>query len=254
MVPKRKVEEKDIHPLLKLIDRQNLPQHIAIIMDGNGRWAKSRGLKRIEGHKAGIEGVRSAVEASSELGIKFLTLYAFSVENWKRPQGEVRGLFELLDRYLDKEYKKLEENKIRFKAMGRLQDLPSKTKKHLSAVEEKTKEYDGLTLTLALSYGGRTEICDAVNKIIDEMDNGKVKGKITDESFRNFLYCPELPDPDLLIRTSGEYRLSNFLLWQIAYTEIIILDTLWPDFRKEHLYEAVLDYQKRERRYGGITE
>jgi len=186
MVPKRKLEEKDIHPLLKLIDRQNLPQHIAIIMDGNGRWAKSRGLKRIEGHKAGIEGVRSAVEASSELGIKFLTLYAFSVENWKRPQSEVRSLFELLDRYLDKEFKKIEENKIRFKAMGRLHDLPSKTKKHLSVVEEKTRDYNGLTLTLALSYGGRTEICDAVNKILDEEEKGKYKEKITDENLEKF--------------------------------------------------------------------
>ena len=246
--------DKKPHPLLKLIDRQRLPKHVAIIMDGNGRWAKARGLARIEGHKAGIDAVRAAVDAAQEMGVSFLTLYAFSVENWKRPVTEVKGLFHLLDHYLASERKKIEEKGIRFRTLGRIADLPKRTRLRLQDLEERTRGHKGLTLTLALSYGGRTEICDAVNKILGKARMGELASEVTEETIQRHLYAPDLPDPDLLIRTSGEFRISNFLLWQIAYAELIILDTLWPDFRKEHFYEAILDYQRRERRYGGLVE
>jgi len=242
------------HPLARLIDRSRLPRHVAIIMDGNGRWAKARGLARIEGHKSGINAVKAAVEAAEEIGIPFLTLYAFSVENWKRPETEVRALFKLLEHYLDREKKKLEGGKIRFKTIGRTADLPPKVRAKLGELSEKTKNVNGLTLTLALSYGGRSEICDAVRKIVEEAKRGKLGGEVTEETIQQHLYAPDLPDADLLIRTSGEFRISNFLLWQVAYTELMILDTLWPDFNKDHFYEALLDYQRRERRYGGIVD
>lgn len=251
---KSKQEGRGEHPLLKLIDTNKIPAHVAIIMDGNGRWAKSRGLARIEGHKAGIEGVKAAVEAAQEVGVKYLTLYAFSVENWKRPESEVKELFNLLDHYLEKEKEKIEEEQIRFRTIGRLNDLPKKTKKNLEDVQNKTMNHKGLILTFALSYGGRAEICDAIGKMIGKAKMGEFSSEVTEDIVQKYLYAPDLPDPDLLIRTSGEYRISNFLLWQIAYTEIIILDVLWPDFRPEHFYEAVLDYQRRERRYGGVSE
>lgn len=244
---------KEIHPLARLIDPQKVPNHVAIIMDGNGRWAKQRGLPRIEGHKAGIEAVKQAVEAAQEINVNFLTLYAFSVENWKRPQSEIKGLFELLEKYLDSESGRIEKEKIRFKTIGRIGDLPEKICRKLNDIENKTKDNDGLTLTLALSYGGRAEIVDAVKKIVRKVKEGE-DIEIDEEVIRNNLYKPEIPDPDLLIRTSGEYRISNFLLWQIAYSEIVILDVFWPDFKKSHFLEAVLDYQRRERRYGGISE
>ena len=250
----QKQESMTEHPLLKLVDINKIPRHVAIIMDGNGRWAKSRGLARIEGHKAGIEGVKAAVEAAQEIGVNFLTLYAFSVENWKRPEREVRDLFNLLDSYLEKEKNRIEKEDIRIKTIGRLNDLPKKTRKNLEEVQNKTINHKGLTLTFALSYGGRTEICDAVNKMLSKAKLGEFSSEVNEEIFRKFLYFPDIPDPDLLIRTCGEYRISNFLLWQIAYTEIIILDVLWPDFRKDHFFEAVLDYQRRERRYGGVLE
>jgi undecaprenyl diphosphate synthase len=242
------------HPLARLIDRQRLPKHIAIIMDGNGRWAKARGLARIEGHKSGIDAVKASVEAAQEIGIPYLTLYAFSVENWKRPETEVRALFQLLEHYLGSEKKKLEGGKIRFKTIGRMADLPKRVRARLEDLAEKTKNVDGLTLTLALSYGGRSEICDAVKKIVEKVKSGKFDEEISEAAIQKHLYAPDLPDADLLIRTSGEYRISNFLLWQIAYTELMILDTLWPDFGKDHFYEAILDYQRRERRYGGILD
>jgi undecaprenyl diphosphate synthase len=242
----------DPHPLIKLIDRQRLPKHVAIIMDGNGRWAKARGLARIEGHKSGIDAVKAAVEAAQEIGIPYLTLYAFSVENWKRPETEVKALFQLLEHYLNSERKKLEEGRLRFRTIGRTSDLPKRVQTRLAELGEKTKNVEGLTLTLALSYGGRSEICDAVKKIVDKAKGGMLEGEISEETIQKHLYAPDLPDADLLIRTSGEFRISNFLLWQIAYTELMILDTLWPDFRKDHFYEAILDYQRRERRYGGI--
>lgn len=249
-----KQEGKSEHPLLKLVDLSKIPAHVAIIMDGNGRWAKSRGLARIEGHKAGIEAVKAAVEAAQEIGVKYLTLYAFSVENWKRPEKEVRELFNLLDTYLEKEKEKIEEEEIRIRTIGRLNDLPKKTKKNLEEIQNKTINSRGLTLTFALSYSGRAEICDAIKRMIDKAKMGEFNSEVKEEIVRKYLYAPDLPDPDLLIRTSGEYRISNFLLWQIAYTEIIILDVLWPDFRQEHFYEAVLDFQRRERRYGGVSE
>ncbi len=251
---KLKQEGKTEHPLLKLIDQKKIPAHVAIIMDGNGRWAKSRGLERIEGHRAGIEGVKAAVEAAQETGVRYLTLYAFSVENWKRPESEVKELFNLLDHYLEKEKNRIEEEQIRFRTIGRLTDLPQKTRKNLEEVQERTINHKGLTLTFALSYGGRAEICDAISKIVDKAKMGEFNSEVTEKTVQKYLYAPDLPDPDLLIRTSGEYRISNFLLWQIAYTEIIILDVLWPDFRQEHFYEALLDYQRRERRYGGVSE
>ena len=240
------------HPLIRLVDQNNVPAHVAIIMDGNGRWAKARGYPRIEGHRAGIEAVKSAVQAAQDLGVKYLTLYAFSVENWKRPEAEVKALFQLLRRFLKSQAKRMEETKVRFRSIGRRQDLPKDVRALLDRFEEETKNATGLTLTLALSYGGRTEIADACSLLVADAVKSGRSGPVTTDMIAARLYAPDLPDPDLLIRTSGEFRVSNFLLWQIAYAEITILDVFWPDFKKEHFYEAVLDYQRRERRYGGI--
>jgi len=246
-------EKPDPHPLLRLVDPERVPVHVAIIMDGNGRWAKARGFPRIEGHRAGIEAVRQAVSAASNLGIRYLTLYAFSVENWKRPAAEVRALFRLLQQFLKSEAKNIEKNRIRFRTIGRTGDLPRPVQTLLSSLEARTKDSGSCTLTLALSYGGRNEIADACEGIVQEALAGRRSGRVTEDDVTRHLYAPDLPDPDLLIRTSGEYRVSNFLLWQIAYTELAILDIYWPDFKEEHLYEAVLDYQRRERRYGGVS-
>ncbi len=225
----------------------DLPKHIAIIMDGNGRWAKQRNLPRIEGHKAGIEAVRSTVEGCAELGIKYLSLFAFSSENWKRPKDEIFALMNLLNIYLDKELPTMQKNNISFHTIGRIEELDLEIQKKLKYTEEVTRKNRGLNLYLALNYSGRVEILDAVKKII-----GNPPKDLNEETFKNFLYDPKLPEPDLLIRTSGEFRISNFYLWQIAYTEIYITDVFWPDFRKENLIEAIRDYQKRERRFGGI--
>jgi len=230
-----------------------IPRHIAIIMDGNGRWAQKRGLPRIVGHKTGVESVREVVRVASELGVEYLTLYTFSKENWKRPKDEVMGLMNLLKRLLRMEVEELNRNNVRIKAIGRLQDLPDEVLKELERARRLTENNDGLKLYLALSYGGRAEIVDAFKKAFRKWEEGKLTpDSINEETFREFLYDPELPDPDLLIRTSGEMRVSNFMLWQIAYSEIYVTPTLWPDFRREELLKAIEDYSKRERRFGGI--
>ena len=250
--PKRPPEKPEPHPLIRLIDTARVPAHVAIIMDGNGRWARARGLPRIEGHRAGIEAVKAAVAAAQDLRVRYLTLYAFSVENWKRPEAEIRALFQLLRRFLKAETPRILREGIRFCSIGRRQDLPKDVQSLLEGLEPKTREAPGMTLTLALSYGGRTEIADACTRIVEASRSGRPPGPVTPEEVAANLYAPDLPDPDLLIRTSGEFRVSNFLLWQIAYAEIAILDVFWPDFGKPQFYEAVLDYQRRERRYGGI--
>ncbi len=236
---------KNAKDLKRLIDPSKLPEHIAIIMDGNGRWALKRNKARIEGHKAGIKAVEEVIEASRRLGIKFLTLYSFSKENWGRPKEEVCALMRLLYTYLGKEWKNLMKYKIRLNAIGNLDDLPYYVRRRLRTVMEKTKNNDEMVLTLALSYGGRDEILRAVNKILKEG-----RKEVSEEEFRKFLDTSEIPDPDLLIRTSGEMRISNFLLYQLAYTELYITDKYWPDFRKADFYRAIIDYQKRERRFG----
>lgn len=230
-----------------------LPRHVAIIMDGNGRWAKMRNLPRIEGHINGIESVREVVETTRELNIPYLTLYAFSKENWQRPEGEVKRLIELLDIYLEKELPLLMKNDIRFLAIGEIDDFPRNTKTNILKVMEETKRNSSLTLTIALSYSGRREIVRAVREIMRDLKSGIIED-IDEHTFRNYLYTKDIPDPDLLIRTSGERRLSNFLLYQMAYTELYITDTLWPDFRKKEYLEALLDYSKRERRFGQVRE
>jgi undecaprenyl diphosphate synthase len=227
-----------------------LPAHIAVIMDGNGRWAAQRHLPRVEGHRAGIDAVRDTVETGARLGIDVLTLYAFSVENWKRPASEVGTLMGLLKRYLRSELHMLLDNNIRFHVIGRIEELSADIQEELQTAMQRTATNSGMRFNIALNYGGRTEILDAVKRVIDE---GLRPHEVTEESFANLLYTAGQPDPDLLIRTSGEMRVSNFLLWQIAYAEIYVTDTLWPDFRRRHLLEAVLAYQKRERRYGGIN-
>ena len=230
-----------------------IPRHIAIIMDGNGRWARKRGLPRIVGHKTGVESVREVVRVASELGVEYLTLYTFSKENWKCPKEEVMGLMNLLKRLLRMEVEELNRNNVRIKAIGRLQDLPDEVLKELERARRLTENNDGLKLYLAISYGGRAEIVDAFKKALKKWEEGELTpDSIDEESFREFLYDPELPDPDLLIRTSGEMRVSNFMLWQIAYSEIYVTPTLWPDFRREELLKAIEDYSKRERRFGGI--
>jgi len=236
--------------LVKKLDFSRLPRHVAIIMDGNGRWAKKRMLPRIEGHRAGAKSVRKVVETCARLGIKFLTLYAFSKENWKRPKKEVATLWKLLEDYLKKEDKVLVKNRFRLRFIGQIEAIPASARRELERVEELTKDNKNLTLILALNYGGRDEIVGAVKKMFEEKDFDV--DSLDEEKFSRYLYTNHIPDPDLLIRTSGEFRVSNFLLWQIAYSEIWVTQDLWPDFRKKQLLQALVDYQKRERRFGDI--
>jgi undecaprenyl diphosphate synthase len=237
--------------LARQVNFARLPQHIAVIMDGNGRWAAQRHLPRVEGHRAGIDSVRDIVESSARLGIKVLTLYAFSVENWKRPVTEVSTLMSLLKRYLRLELNTLLSNNIRFGVIGREDELDPDVRGELQMAEEKTARNTGMLFNIALNYGGRAEIVEAARRAIS---SGIPAADLDEQQFGNLLYTAGQPDPDLLIRTSGEMRVSNFLLWQIAYAEIWVTDTLWPDFRKRHLLEAILAYQKRDRRYGGIKQ
>ena len=232
------------------LTKENLPRHVAIIMDGNGRWAKRQGLKRYQGHEKGADTVRMVVRTTRELGIPYLTLYAFSEENWKRSYVEIQTLMRLLNRFLRSELKEMMENGIRLLAMGRLYKLPPNTQKLLQETMEATSKNKDMTLILALSYGGRQEILDAVNEIIRDRATHE-QGEITEEIIRAHMYLKEIPDPDLLIRTSGEMRISNFMIWQIAYTELYITPVLWPDFSKEDYLSALHDYQKRDRRFGG---
>jgi undecaprenyl diphosphate synthase len=240
--------------LLRSISPSKLPRHIAVIMDGNGRWAQERGLlDRIRGHEAGIDSVRICVRACGELRIHALTLYAFSVENWQRPKREVAALMKLLERFLSDEIPELNENNVRLVASGRLEDLPDSARAAIDRTIEATAANTGLVLNLALSYGGRTELTRAVRGIAEDAAAGRLHPEnVTEELIGKRLYHPELGDPDLLIRTSGEMRVSNFLLWQIAYTEIHVTPVLWPDFRRKQLYTAILDYEKRERRFGKV--
>ncbi|WP_298392854.1 isoprenyl transferase [Flavobacterium sp.] len=241
--------------LIESINNENLPQHLAIIMDGNGRWAKQKGLLRALGHENGTKSVRTTVETCAKLGIKNLTLYAFSTENWNRPKLEVDTLMKLLVSSLRKELKTLQENDIRLNSIGNLSKMPKSILKELNEVIEKTKNNSRMTLTLALSYGSREELLNVVKNISDKVKNNIISIDAIDESIINeHLYTHNLPDVDLLIRTSGEHRISNFLLWQIAYAELFFTDVLWPDFTEEHLYEAIISYQKRERRFGKTSE
>jgi undecaprenyl diphosphate synthase len=233
------------------IDKNKLPKHIAITMDGNGRWAKTKGKLRIFGHKNGVKAVRDTVEGAAKIGIKFLTLYAFSSENWNRPEKEVNALMTLLVSAINKETKTLMDNNIRLSTIGDINKLPSKAQKELQEAIIKTKDNTRMTLVLALSYSGRGEIINAVQNIIKD---GKKPEEINEDTFQQYLTTKSVPDPELLIRTSGEYRISNFLLWQIAYSELYFTDTLWPDFRRADLYKAILNYQNRERRFGKTTE
>ncbi len=235
--------------LLAKIDRERLPRHIAIIMDGNGRWAKNRRMARIRGHRAGIKAVRESINECRRLGIEYLTLYAFSSENWKRPRKEVEALMKLLREYLVGERQELMEKEIRFKTIGQGDALPDFVAGELGETVEVTRNNRKMTLTLALSYGGRAEIVDAVNEIIK---SGAVS--VDESDIANNMYAPDHPDPDLLIRTSGESRVSNFMLWEIAYTEIYITEALWPDFGPQHLFAAIIDYQNRERRFGEVSQ
>jgi len=236
--------------LVRRVDFTRLPRHVAIIMDGNGRWAANRHLARVEGHRAGIDAVRDTVETSARLGISVLTLYAFSVENWKRPDAEISALMGLLKHYLRLELKTLLKNNIRFRVIGQPDRLSKDIRDELAAAETRTSPNTGLQFNIALSYGGRAEIVDAARRAIQAGVDPKT---LDEQTFASFLYTAGQPDPDLLIRTSGEMRVSNFLLWQIAYAEIWVTDALWPDFRARHLFEAVLDYQRRDRRYGAIA-
>ena len=234
------------------INSKQLPEHVAIIMDGNGRWAKRKGFSRIRGHRKGADTVRKIVTFSREIGIRWLTLYAFSEENWKRPSSEVQGLMTLLNRFLKNELKEMQKNGIQLRTIGRTERLPKSTRQILQDTIEKTSSNSNMTLTLALSYGGRQEILDAVLKIVSQIQENKISvSDITEKLVSNSLYTSGMPDPDLLIRTSGEYRVSNFLLWQISYSEIYITQTLWPDFGENEYKKALRDYQMRDRRFGG---
>jgi undecaprenyl diphosphate synthase len=242
------LEEMTADELLAMVDRQRLPRHIAVIMDGNGRWAKQRKFARIRGHRAGIKAVRGCITTCRELGVGYLTLYAFSMENWKRPEKEVRGLMRLLKEYLIGEREEMLEKGIRLRAIGRLDYLPEDVRAVLDETRDATAEGTEMTLTLALSYGGRAEIVDAVKGLgaggLEDID---------EEDISRHMYAPDHPDPDLLIRTSGEMRISNFLLWEIAYAEIYVTNVYWPDFDAKHVYAAIVDYQRRERRFGDVT-
>jgi undecaprenyl diphosphate synthase len=243
-------KRSDLLNQLNRIDKASLPAHIAIIMDGNGRWAAKSGMPRVAGHRAGINAVRETVEGCAELGISVLTLYAFSVENWKRPAAEVGTLMSLLKEYLNKEIESIHRNNIRFRTIGRTGELESSVQKELEKAITQTASNTGMVFNVALNYGGRAEIVDAVNVLLSNVEASKAP--ISEAEFAKYLYTAGLPDPDLLIRTSGEMRISNFLLWQIAYAEIYVTETLWPDFGKSDLYDAIIAFQKRERRFGGL--
>ncbi len=235
----------------ELKNSERLPDHVAIIMDGNGRWATSRDLPRLEGHRVGRESVRTVVRTAAKIGISYLTLYTFSLENWQRSEDEVQGLMIILEEVLRAEYEELNKNGVQLRAIGRLDLLPDDTRRALDDTMSRLKHNDRMILTLALSYGGRAEIVDATRRIAKEVKEGKIDPEdIDDSTLQRSLYDPEIPDPDLLIRTSGELRISNFLLWQIAYTEILVTDVLWPDFREQELMDSITSYQKRKRRFG----
>ncbi|HAR97281.1 MAG TPA: isoprenyl transferase [Deltaproteobacteria bacterium] len=233
------------------LEKTKLPRHVAIIMDGNGRWAEQRNLDRIEGHIAGTESVRDVVTCSREVGVSYLTLYAFSKENWSRPKEEVNKLWGLLQIFLQSELELMQEKDIRFNTIGAIKDLPKKAQRMLANVMDKTKSNRSLMLTLALSYSGRQEILHAIAGLVEDMKKKPIK-RLTEKVFTRYLYTSKIPDPDLLIRTSGEMRLSNFLLWQMAYTEILVTDTLWPDFRRDSYLKALQEYTHRERRFGAL--
>jgi undecaprenyl diphosphate synthase len=241
--------------LAQAIDPGRLPEHIAIIMDGNGRWAGRRRLPRVAGHRAGVGPVRSTVETCARLGVRVLTLYAFSIENWKRPRAEVETLWRLLRYYIQQELPNLQKNDIRLQAIGRVDALPEQVRRELDAAVEATSSNRGLLVNLAINYGGRAEIVDAINAIlaVARLDGSLEALKLDEELIAANLYTSACPDPDLLIRTSGEMRISNFLLWQIAYAELYVTERLWPDFTRTDLLQAVLEYQKRDRRYGGLS-
>lgn len=237
-----------------LAEALKIPTHVAIIMDGNGRWAQQRGLLRSKGHEKGTESVRTAIRACRKLGIRYLTLYAFSVENWSRPKAEIEALMNLLKKFLRNEVRELHENKVRLRAIGRLSDLPKSVRRELNEAMRVTEHYREATLTLALSYGGRTEIVHATQALARKVKTGEIDPDTIDEAaIAANLYAPDIPDPDLMIRTSGEMRISNFLLWQLSYSELYVTDTLWPDFREEHMLKAIEEYSRRHRRFGGVT-
>ncbi len=238
--------------LLQKIDRARLPRHIAVIMDGNGRWAGLRNLPRVAGHRAGMESVREIIETSAKLGLEVLTLYAFSVENWKRPRSEVRTLMNLLKEFVRRELKNIREGNVRFRPIGRIHDLEPSVQQVLQQAVRRTQDNSGMLLHVALNYSGRAELVDTFNSMRWDVGRGGSVKAITEETLAQYLYTAGAPDPDLLIRTSGEMRISNFLLWQIAYSEIYVTPTLWPDFRRRHLFEAIIDFQQRSRRYGGL--
>ncbi len=237
------------------IDKDKLPQHLAIIMDGNGRWAKAQGKHRIFGHKNGVKAVREVTEGCAEIGVKYLTLYAFSTENWNRPKMEVSALMELLFLTIGREIKTLQKNNIRLNAIGHIHQLPDSSRKALQEVMEATKNNTRMTLTLALSYGSREEISEAAKQMAEAYKQGKITLEdISQQHIGNYLYTKDMPDPELMIRTSGEHRISNFLLWQMAYTELYFTDKFWPEFEKNDLYKAIYDFQQRERRFGMTSE
>ena len=241
--------------LLADLDVTRLPQHIAVIMDGNGRWAQKRHLPRVAGHRAGVQSARTVIETCARLKIPALTLYAFSMENWRRPKAEIDFLMRLLREYLRKELPVIQRNNIRLLVIGRTDQLPDAVRADVERAMVQTAGNSGMKLAVALNYGGRAELVDAFNRILDGVrHNGLANARVDEEMIAQHLYTAGLPDPDLLIRTSGEMRVSNFLLWQIAYAEIYVTETLWPDFTRAQLYEALLDFQKRERRYGGLSE
>ncbi|MEM7548798.1 MAG: isoprenyl transferase [Bacteroidota bacterium] len=241
--------------MIDSLDKAKIPKHIAIIMDGNGRWAKKKGAARIFGHNNAIESVRSTVETCAELDVKYLTLYAFSTENWSRPKLEVDALMKLLVRTLRNEIEELNKNNVKLTSIGNTTNLPTACYNELVEAQQATENNKGLNVVLALNYSGRHEITDAVKKIANEVKEGKITTQdISTDLFSNYLYTKDITDPELMIRTSGERRLSNFLLWQLAYTELYVTPVLWPDFRKEHLIEAIKDFQKRERRFGKTSE
>lgn len=242
-------------PFPKEIDKNNLPEHIAIIMDGNGRWAKKNNRARVFGHKNGVKSVREVTEGAAELGIKYLTLYAFSTENWNRPKAEVTALMQLLVNTIAKETKTLNKNNVRLQSIGDIKDLPKSCNKELEKAIETTSQNTGLTLILALSYSSKWEILNAVNQLLNDVKTNKAEfDEVNETVFKSYLCTKDYPDPELLIRTSGEYRISNFLLWQLAYAELYFTEKLWPEFKKEDLIEAIANYQKRERRFGKTSE